>query len=213
LLLIVFFWYQGALYAAAGGWQGLRIVIGVDLVLGPLLTLIVYNINKPRKVLFRDLTVIALIQLSCLTAGVYIVFQERPIAVIYAYDKFHVLKHSDYVKNGIDSNTLNLNLMTPKILYTDLTQLIEKTGTDGKTIATMYEMAGKSLAYRIDLYSPFPDNSKEAEIVFRDNNQPQHPGHRTDCFTVELVSAFEEGIVCFDATAQHFEKFINSNDL
>ena len=213
LLLIVFFWYPGALFAAAGGWQGIRIVIGVDLILGPLLTLVIYDITKPRKVLYRDLFVIALIQLSCLTAGVYIVFHERPIAVIYAYDKFYVLKHSDVIKTGIDPDTLDLNLMTPKIFYTELTQLTDKTGVDGKTIATLYNMAGKDLAYQTDLYAPFPNTRKEADAVFSDNNLPHYQGHRVDCVTAELVTAFEEGIVCFDVATQRFEKFVNANDL
>ena len=213
LLLVVFFWYQGALFTAAGGWQGIRIVIGVGLVLGPLLTLIVYDITKPRKVLYRDLLVIALIQLSCLTAGVYIVFHERPIAVIYAYDKFYVLKHSDFIKIGIDSDTLHLNLMTPKILYTELTKLTDKTGVDRKTIAAMYNLAGKDLVYQTDLYTPFPNTHKEADVVLIDNNLPKYNRHRADCVTVELVSAFEKGIVCFDIATQKFEKFVNANDL
>ena len=213
LLLIVFFWYPGALFAAAGGWQGIRIVIGVGLVLGPLLTLIVYDITKPRKVLYRDLFVIALIQLSSLTAGVYIVFHERPIAVIYAYDKFYVLKHNDYIKIGIDSDTLHLNLMTPKIFYTELTQLTDKFGVDVKTIVTMHNLAGKDLAYQTDLYTPFPNTRKDADIVFSDNNLSQYDGHRAGCVTAELITAFENGIVCFDVTTQKFEKFVNANVL
>ncbi|MFC1523782.1 hypothetical protein ACFL6N_03220 [Thermodesulfobacteriota bacterium] len=213
LILIVFFWYSGALYTAAGGWQGVRIVIGVDLVLGPLLTLIIYNINKPRKVLYRDLLVIALIQLSCLTAGVYIIYYERPITVIYAYDKFHVLKHSDFIKIGINPDTLDLNMMTPKILYTEMTPLVEVSGVDRKTIATLYTLAGKELAYRTDLYRPFPVTRQESDVVLSDNRLLQYHGHRADCVTTELVSAFEEGIVCFDVTTQQFEEFVKAEDL
>lgn len=149
---------SGSIFCCCRRWQGIRIVIGVDLVLGPLLTLIVCDITKPRKVLYQDLLIIALIQLSCLTAGVYIVFHERPIAVIYAYDKFYVLKHSDFIKTGIDSDTLHLNLMTPQILYTDLTKLADKTGVYRKTIAAMYNQAGKDLVCQADLYAPFPNN-------------------------------------------------------
>ena len=201
------------MFAAAGGWQGIRIVIGVNLVLGPLLTLIVYDITKPRKVLYRDLLVIALIQLSCLTVGVYIVFHERPIAAIYAYDKFYVLKHSDFIKTGIDSDTLHLNLMTPKILYADLARLTDKTGVDRKTIVTMYNLAGKDLAYQTGLYMPFPNTPKDAEVVFSDNNLSQYDGHRAGCVTAELITAFEHGIVCSDIATQQFEKFVNANDL
>jgi hypothetical protein len=212
LLLIVFFWYPGALFAAAGGWQGIRIVAGVDLVLGPLLTLIVYDIAKPRKVLFRDLLIIALIQLSCLTAGVYVVFDERPVAVTYVHDKFYVLKKSDFIKSGTDPKTLGLNLMTPKIFYTDLTQLSDKSGVDAETIVKMYSLAGKDLAYRTELYALFHDTRQEAATVFGDNKLSQYRDHRADCVTVELVTAFGGGIVCFDVEAQSFEEFVNLTD-
>ena len=106
LLVITLLWYPGALLSAAGGWQGIRIVIGVDLVIGPLLTLIIYNTAKPRKLLYMDLMIIAMIQLSCLAAGTFIVFDERPVAVTYVNDKFYTLKKSDFIKAGIDTESL-----------------------------------------------------------------------------------------------------------
>ena len=213
LLLIVFFWYPGALFAAAGGWQGIRIVVGVDLVLGPLLTLIVYDIAKPRQVLFRDLLVIALIQLSCLAGGVYVVFDERPVAVTYVHDKFYVLKNSDFIKSGTDLSTLDLNLMTPKIFYTELSKLSDEGGVDAASIVTLSNLVGKDLAYRTDLYALFPDTPREAAVVFSDNKMPKYQEHSTACVTAELVTAFGSGIVCFDVEAQSFEKFVSLTDL
>ncbi|MEN8136193.1 MAG: hypothetical protein ABFS18_11760 [Thermodesulfobacteriota bacterium] len=209
LLIIVFFWYPGALFAAAGGWQGIRIVVGVDLVLGPLLTLIVYDIAKPRKVLFRDLLVIVLIQFSCLVGGVYVVFDERPVTVTYVHDKFYVLKNSDFIKSGTDPKTLGLNLMTPKIFYTELTQLSDESGVEAEVIVGLYNFTGNDLAYRTDLYVPFPKTSKEAAVVFRGNKLPQYQEHSADCVTVELVSAFGGGIVCFGVEAQSLEDFVS----
>ncbi|KAB0769044.1 hypothetical protein F7O87_33620, partial [Pseudomonas aeruginosa] len=43
LAIICLWWYPGALFEIAGGWQGVRIVAAVDMVLGPLLTLVVYD--------------------------------------------------------------------------------------------------------------------------------------------------------------------------
>ena len=40
--LVVFTWYPGIFFDTDGGWRGMRIIIGVDLVLGPALTLVVY---------------------------------------------------------------------------------------------------------------------------------------------------------------------------
>jgi hypothetical protein len=207
LLLIVLFWFPGALFLAAGGWQGVRIIIGVDLVLGPLLTLIVYDPRKGRRVLCRDLAVIALIQLSCLAAGVYIVFAGRPVAVTYAHDTFYVLTRGDLVGFGADLPSLDLHPMTPKIFYTDLSRLAAATNIDVKTIGELYKMLDKKLASRTDLYASFPTTGPEAEAIFGNNPQPRFPGHRAGCVSVEMITAHERGIVCYDVERQRFAGF------
>jgi hypothetical protein len=90
--LILVEWYPGILYTTDGGWEGMRIIIGVDLVLGPLLTLIVFKSGKPG--LKFDLAVIGLLQSSCLLAGTYVVYDERPLALVY-YDKHFYTVSSD----------------------------------------------------------------------------------------------------------------------
>jgi len=82
--LVLVEWYPGILYSIDGGWEGMRIIVGVDLVLGPLLTFVVFKSGKPGLKL--DLTAIVLLQSSCLLAGTYIVYSERPLALVY-YDK------------------------------------------------------------------------------------------------------------------------------
>jgi hypothetical protein len=205
--------YPGALFAAAGGWQGTRILAGAHLIIWPLLTLIVYDISKPRKIICRDLAIKALIQLLSLAAGAYLLFKERPLAITYAFDKFYVFKHRDFIRSGIAPDTIDLNLMTPKIFYTDLTHLSETTGVNEETIFRLFQLARKNLADRADLYKIFPDTRQEADDVFAHNNLPKYPGHRAGCVTAELVTAFARGIVCFDVEAQRFEEFIRASDL
>ncbi|MBT4162864.1 MAG: hypothetical protein HOC70_04980 [Gammaproteobacteria bacterium] len=85
--LIVIVWYPDFFYTIDGGWEGMRIIIGVDLVLGPLLTLIVFKAGKPG--LKFDLVTIALFQASCLLAGIYVVYNERPLFFVYYEDHFY----------------------------------------------------------------------------------------------------------------------------
>lgn len=82
--LVVFVWYPGFFYAIDGGWEGMRIIIVVDLVLGPTLTLMVFKAGKPG--LKFDLAIIGLFQSICLLAGLLIVYSERPIFFVY-YEK------------------------------------------------------------------------------------------------------------------------------
>ncbi len=94
--MILFHWYPDFFFVSDGGWQGIRIVAFVDFVLGPTLTLVVFNRAKPRKELRRDLSIIGLIQIASLTAGVWVVFSERPIALVFSDGSFQSLAADDF---------------------------------------------------------------------------------------------------------------------
>jgi hypothetical protein len=98
--LIVFVWYPDFFFEADGGWQGIRIVMLVDLVAGPLLTLIVYKPGKPN--LRMDLTLIALFQAICLIGGTWVVYDERPLALVYSDGKFFSMTASDFEEAKLD---------------------------------------------------------------------------------------------------------------
>lgn len=80
-------WYPDYFFTIDGGWEGMRIVIGVNLALGPLLTLIVFKHGKPG--LKFDLTLIGLVQGICLLAGLYIVYANRPLFFVYYEGHFY----------------------------------------------------------------------------------------------------------------------------
>lgn len=96
--LILFQWYPDFLFQADGGWVGIQIIALVDLVLGPLLTLIVFKAGKPG--LKFDLTAIGTFQAVCLMAGTYIVYSERPLAIVYTDGFFHSVSSDDYRESG-----------------------------------------------------------------------------------------------------------------
>jgi hypothetical protein len=72
------------LFYSDGGWQGIRLIAGVDFILGPILTLFLFNPLKPKR--FQDMAVILIIQFCALFYGIYTVYQERPVALIYHGD-------------------------------------------------------------------------------------------------------------------------------
>lgn len=82
-------WYPGPLFEAAGGTGMLYILVGVDVILGPLLTLIVFKSGK-RGMKF-DLTVIGLVQIAALAYGVHIVFLARPAFIVFVKDRFELV--------------------------------------------------------------------------------------------------------------------------
>ena len=96
--VILYHWYPGLFFASDGGWQGIRIVALVDLVLGPTLTLCVFKAGKPG--LKMDLTLIGIFQAICLAMGVFVVHAERPIAIVYSDGFFHSMTAEDYREVG-----------------------------------------------------------------------------------------------------------------
>lgn len=91
--VMLFFWYPGIYFSVDGGWTVLRILIGVDLVLGPLLTLIVFKPGKPG--LRFDLACIALLQCGALIYGGLTIYQQRPEFLVFAVDRFNTVARAD----------------------------------------------------------------------------------------------------------------------
>ena len=86
-------WYPSPMPQLLGVAAILWIVIGVDVVVGPLFTLIVFDRRKPR--LKWDLATIFALQLVALAYGVFTVYQGRPGFVVFAKDRFEVISPSD----------------------------------------------------------------------------------------------------------------------
>lgn len=94
LLAIIFYrWFPYDLIYA-GGIAGLKILVGVDLVLGPALTLIVFD--RTKKSLKFDLSAIAVFQIVCLLGGLWLIYNERPIAQVLADDGIHLHTTTDF---------------------------------------------------------------------------------------------------------------------
>lgn len=92
LTLMLFLWYPGPLFEAAGGNDLLFILVGVDVVVGPLITLIIFKAGKWG--LKFDLTVIGLLQVAALLYGVHAVYVARPAFIVFVKDQFQVASAS-----------------------------------------------------------------------------------------------------------------------
>ncbi len=100
ITLMLTVWYPWPLFEAAGGSGLTLIMVGVDVVLGPLVTLIVFKAGK-RGLKF-DLTVIALAQLTALAYGVHVVYIARPVYLVYNVDRFTLVAAVELDPNDID---------------------------------------------------------------------------------------------------------------
>lgn len=106
LVCITQYWYPGILFETGNGWKAIAMIVGIDLILGPLLTLIVFNHNKTS--LKFDLSVIALVQTAALIYGTWTIYQTRPATLVFMSDKFVTFYYSSIIgKNIYDLGSKN----------------------------------------------------------------------------------------------------------
>jgi hypothetical protein len=89
VILMLALWYPQPYFSAMGGDTLIMILIGVDVVIGPLITLIVFNPKK--KSLRFDLAVVAALQLAALAYGCNVMFGARPVYTVFVVDRFETV--------------------------------------------------------------------------------------------------------------------------
>lgn len=89
--LVFGLWYPDPWRQMLGVGSIFAIVIAVDVVCGPLLTLVLANPKKSRRELWLDMSVVALIQLAALGYGLWAVFSARPVVMAFEVDRWVVV--------------------------------------------------------------------------------------------------------------------------
>ena len=92
-------WFPNAYFKLMGGKTLIYLIAGVDVLLGPLLTLAVFKAGK--KSLTFDLTCIAILQVAAMSYGLYVTFTARPIFTAFNKDAFYVASVVDIVPSEL----------------------------------------------------------------------------------------------------------------
>jgi hypothetical protein len=212
LTLILWLWYPGILFSIDGGWSGLRLVIGVDLVLGPLLTLVVFKSGKPG--LKFDLACIAAAQVLCMTVGMWIVYKERPIALVLAYDTFYSVAIQEFEAFEKDPAILDsFPGPYPKLVYVELPESDVAAG-----IAFMRsQFIGDPLYIQTENYLAMPDALDDASEVFRQEEVVRKGVSEAlqvklgeSCLFSKFISSVTSGYVCFDKANRKISVFFEN---
>jgi hypothetical protein len=91
--LVFLVWYPSPLAGATGVTNIFLIVLAVDVTVGPVITLIVFNTAK--KELKRDLMVVVVLQVVALLYGMQTVFEARPVYAVFNADRFDLVYAND----------------------------------------------------------------------------------------------------------------------
>lgn len=217
--IIFFVWYPGPYFDARGAWSILKVLVGVDLILGPTLTLLLYKPDKPG--LLFDLIVIAIIQLSALIYGTTVFYQERPYFTVFAVDRFQVLARGEVDPVSVDQAALgDKPLVGPLLIVAVLPddpqafqRLLEEVLFEGKPDLERRpeywhpyaERSSDVLARGVPLErlaAARPDARRRVETLLRDNPGlvyvPLVSGDRDFAFVIDPETAMPIEIVAVD---------------
>lgn len=156
MCLVFFIWYPSPLHAAAGVTGIFLMLLAIDVILGPALTLLVFKPGK--KTLVLDLVVIACLQLCALFYGVYSVAEGRPAWLVFATDRFELVRNNDIDPRQLDKALPHYR--KPSWLGPQWVVAVTPEDTDHKN-EIMFEavFAGVDLAQRPNLYQPLAQHT------------------------------------------------------
>ncbi len=176
-VLIFGVWYPYPYSTLVGGTTLFLMIVMVDIVSGPLLTLVVYNLSKPKRELVRDIGIIVVFQMLVLLYGVYTMHQARPVLLAFEGEVFRVVSLPD-----IDIDRISLappalqefSFFGPSLVGV---KLITGTDSDFPRSITL-AMQGLHPAFRPERWVDYEDQSKEIiskakPLSFLINKHPQ----------------------------------------
>ncbi len=153
-MLVFYVWYPSPFEQLSGGVDLFKLIVACDLVLGPLLTCIVFSDKKSRAVLTRDLMVICSIQLAALLYGLGAIFVARPVYVSFEKDSFRVVhanEVADRLRKPSWDSTLSYPLNGPQLIslrpFKDQKEFF--------AISSDEIEAGIKLSFRPELWQPY----------------------------------------------------------
>jgi len=154
--LMLLLWYRPPFFSALGGYHVLLILLGVDVTLGPLITLIIFNQKKSRRALIFDFVVIAFLQISALTYGMNVVFKGRPVFVVFSKDSFdlvtaNMLSIVDLAKSKPEYHYLPLT--GPIYVYSEMPADITE-----RNEVVWSSLSGKDLPQFPQYYQPYAEH-------------------------------------------------------
>ncbi len=93
--LVFLVWYPSPYGQISGGRELFGLLVVVDVIIGPLITLVIFNQSKTRRHLVMDFTVVGLLQLAALMYGLWSVFAARPVHLVFEYHRMAVVHAVD----------------------------------------------------------------------------------------------------------------------
>ncbi|WP_165090454.1 TfpX/TfpZ family type IV pilin accessory protein [Neisseria yangbaofengii] len=99
-ILVTQIWYPAPLFSATGLAKIFFMLLTIDVLIGPLFSLLVYK--EYKKSLKFDLAIILLIQSSAFAYGLYSISQGRPAWIVFNKDRFDLVRINEIDTRNLD---------------------------------------------------------------------------------------------------------------
>lgn len=152
-------WFPGPIAEITGSSSLYWLVIGVDIICGPMLLLVIWNPRKSRKELITDASILVAIQLAALSYGIWTLSQIRPVYIVFETDRLRMINPTEI--DPVDlakapDHWKNLPLSGPKLLSTQSPK-----NSDELLRSIELSIAGKEPSVRPEMWEEYaPANEK-----------------------------------------------------
>lgn len=155
LLLVFRLWYPAPLQAAVGVTEIYLLLLLVDVIVGPLLTLIVFKVGK--KTLVFDLLVILSLQVAALGYGLWTVAEGRPAWLVFNSGRFDLVQALEIDERKLDEAAIDYR--SPSWQGPRWVGAVTPEGTVDRPDLRLaeYLASGSTFTQRPNLYRPLED--------------------------------------------------------
>lgn len=162
--LVFGFWYSYPYRVISGGNSLFLMVLGVDVIVGPLITFCVYNAKKSPREKLLDFSLIGALQLMALVYGLWTMYQARPVHVVFEYDRFVVIHAVEVPPTDFSSLSLEID---PLPLFGPTFISLQPVHEQDKLKFTMAALSGVPVAAHPELWRAYADAKKEILKIAR----------------------------------------------
>jgi len=151
--LVFLLWYPYPYREISGGRELFLILVSVDVIIGPLITLAIFDIEKPKRELRRDLLLVVLFQLIALGYGLRTMAMARPVHLVFEIDRFRVVHAVDIPPELVNKTPANIEVFP--IGGPTLLGIRSFNSEKEKMDATLAALQGLQLSYRPEFWQTY----------------------------------------------------------
>jgi len=218
-LTIVLVWFPSPFLGLTNFKDIATIVIAVDLVLGPLLTFVVFNPKK--KSLKKDLAVIVSIQVFALSYGIYTLFLTHPVYITFHDNAFNIV----IAKQATPEKAKYQQLKVSKLSKPTFVFMKTNKETRDKLFADTMN-GGRDIEAHAEFYEPYADNlesilenSLDSVKLFEEKNLTasskeflkEYNARKNDYAYLPLIGTSRNAIIVLDKETAEVVTTINDD--